>query len=42
MRISEIFHLERTQYELDFVDVDMTSNIALFIDPYFLVVREDP
>jgi hypothetical protein len=33
MRVSETFNLGRTQGELDFVDVDVTRDTALFVDP---------
>jgi hypothetical protein len=33
MRISEHFQLDRTQPTLDFVDVDVTDDVPLFVDP---------
>jgi hypothetical protein len=33
MRVSEYYMLDRTQPELDFVDVDVTDDVRLFLDP---------
>jgi hypothetical protein len=42
MLITEIFGLQKTQYELDFVDIDTEGDTPLFIDSYFLAMRQDP
>ncbi len=34
MRFSEYFKINKVQYELDFVDINLTSDYPLFIDPY--------
>jgi hypothetical protein len=42
MRISRRFHLNRSQAELDFVDIDTNRDLRVFVDPYFLASRQDP
>ena len=41
MRISERYTLNKTQAELDFIDIDTNFDIPLFIDPFFLSIRQD-
>jgi hypothetical protein len=41
MKISRIFKLNKSQAELDFVDVDISTDTPLFIDPFFLSIRSD-
>jgi hypothetical protein len=41
-RFSDHFKLGRSQYELDFVDVPLDTDIALFVDPYAFEVISDP
>lgn len=41
MRFSEVFNINKSQSELDFVDVDLSRDAPLFIDPYAISKRKD-
>src|SRR5256885_1439881 len=41
MKISEIYHLGKSQFELDFVDIDPNNDLLLFVDPQFISHRQD-
>lgn len=40
-KVSRQFHLQKSQAELDFVDVDLTRDTPLFIDPFAISLRQD-
>lgn len=42
IRISKIFGLNKSQYELDFVDIEVNKDLPLFLDPYFISKMEFP
>lgn len=39
MKVSEIFSLGKSQYEIDFVDIDPSKDIPVFLDPFFISTR---
>ncbi|MFV0197816.1 hypothetical protein OBK01_06305 [Empedobacter falsenii] len=41
MKISQIYNLNKSQAELDFVDIDIENDLPLFLDPYFLSKKTD-
>lgn len=40
-KISEIYNLNKSQSELDFIDIDPDMDIPLFLDPFFLSRKQD-
>ncbi|MGA9725715.1 MAG: hypothetical protein WBQ86_24900 [Candidatus Binatus sp.] len=41
MKFSEFFNIGKSQAELDFVDIDLDTDIPLFIDPYIFSIKQD-
>lgn len=41
MKITKIFNIKKSQPELDFINIDISKDISLFIDPFFLSIRKD-
>lgn len=41
-RFSDHFGLNKSQAELDFVDIPFNTDLPLFVDPYAISVEEDP
>jgi hypothetical protein len=41
MRFSQAFCIDKTQAELDFVDIDLRRDIPLFVDPFAFSIRKD-
>lgn len=41
MKISQLFELEKSQAELDFIDINISEDTPLFIDPFFISLRND-
>ena len=39
---SNLFDIKKTQYELDFVDIDPEADMPLFLDPYYISKCEFP
>jgi hypothetical protein len=42
MRVSEWLHLGRSQPSLDFVDVDIATDISAFLDPRAIRMQKGP
>ncbi|WP_435055192.1 hypothetical protein [Micromonospora aurantiaca (nom. illeg.)] len=40
MRVSEYYELDRTQPELDFVDVDISTDVTVFLDPRAIRIQD--
>lgn len=42
MKISQKYNLNKHQYELDFVDIDISEELPLFLDAYVFSLKDDP
>jgi hypothetical protein len=41
MKLSQVLALNVTQHEIDFIDIDISNDTPLFIDPHFIATRQD-
>lgn len=41
MKVSEIFNLNKKQYELDFIDIDIDNEVPLFLDAHIFSWKDD-
>jgi len=39
-RFSDIFNINKSQAELEFVDIEPGSDASLYVNPYALTIRE--
>src|SRR5580704_16253459 len=39
--ISEMYNLQKTQYELDFVNIDPDKDLPVYLNPFVLSARSD-
>ena len=42
LKISEVLNLNKSQFELDFIDIDIENDIPLFIDPVYISKANTP
>lgn len=40
-RFSQVFHLSNSQSQLDFIDVELTRDAPLYLDPYAIQLKSD-
>ncbi|EKZ6972645.1 hypothetical protein QLJ25_000586, partial [Listeria monocytogenes] len=41
MKISELFKLNKSQHELDFIDIDLEDELPLFLDDHIFSFKSD-
>lgn len=42
MQFSKFYRLNKSQAQLDFVDIDVSKDTRLYVDPYAIEIRDDP